>query len=136
MDMTHAMSMRSNFRNYTYIEDMKAEALITLCRGWKNIDADHPLCNPHGYISRCIWQSFVKLIKKEHDLRAVRDEYLIASGFDPSFDRQVTHEMDLATERQYSDALQPDESRSRKPAGKPGPVKRPRGRPAKPKAQE
>ncbi len=69
--MVENMALRPNFRNYSYIEEMKGDALERSVSSIKSFNP-HKSNNPFGWLSRTIWNAFIKRIgdeKKQHALK-------------------------------------------------------------------
>lgn len=76
-------SKKSNFANYSYIEDMKGYALLNICKIWASFNEEKSQ-NPFSYYTQCIKSSFVQFLNQEKKQRHVRDLLLIDQGLDPS----------------------------------------------------
>jgi DNA-directed RNA polymerase specialized sigma subunit len=79
MRLAIQLSNRSNFRGYSYREDMVSEALEHLCRGWKSFDPAKTT-NAFGYYTRVAWAAMVRVIKREGRHGQIRDQLLNAAG--------------------------------------------------------
>jgi hypothetical protein len=69
--MAENMALRPNFRNYSYIEEMKADGIERAVSSIKSFNP-HKSNNPFGWLSRTIWNAFIKRIgdeKKQHALK-------------------------------------------------------------------
>lgn len=66
LNIVDGIGSRPNFSNYTWLEEMKGDALIIALKAVYSYDIDHPKNNPFGYFSRTIWWSFLTTIKKEN----------------------------------------------------------------------
>jgi len=82
------------WRNYTWIEDMKTEAQLNLCRVCLKFDLakvpEGSYANPFAYLSQIISRIFLTVIEKEKKQGKIRDELIEMSGTDllPSNARQ------------------------------------------------
>lgn len=74
---------RGNFASYTYLEDMKMNALVNLCKTWSTFDADRS-SNPFAYYTQTIKNSFIQYLKIEKKQRTIRDKLLVDYGASPS----------------------------------------------------
>jgi len=82
-------SQKPNWRGYSYIEDMKAEAVLVLCINALKFDHTKG-SNPFGYYTQLTKNSFLTFLEKEKKQRTVKDAILIKNGFLPSFAGQVS----------------------------------------------
>lgn len=85
-------SSKASFRNYSYLEDMKAEALMALCNNALKFDADN-YSRPFSYFSKIIYFSFLTSLDKEKKVRNLRDKLMEAMEMTPSMTRQIENEM-------------------------------------------
>lgn len=74
--VAEGQASRPNFRNYTYIEEMKGEGIIAAVRAMNTFDP-HRLgrkgeVNPFGYISLCVWRAFLGHIAYEKKLQKAK----------------------------------------------------------------
>ena len=77
-------SQKGNFRNYTYLEDMKGQALLQMSQVALQFDESRG-SNPFAFYTQCIKNSFIKILKNERKVRDTRDELLISHGMNASF---------------------------------------------------
>lgn len=69
--MAEGLSHRYNFRNYTYIDEMKSDAIYMACRAIKNFDPEKST-NAFGYFTFVMWRAMtsrIKAEKKEHETK-------------------------------------------------------------------
>lgn len=78
---------KPNFANYTYREDMVAEAIVTLCEKWNQFDPERTQ-NPFAYFTQIIHNKFLQTLKKEKSQRNIRDALLVDSGMAASWNYQ------------------------------------------------
>lgn len=80
------------WRGYTWIEDMKAEAMLNLCKVALKFNlekaGDNP--NPFGYYTQVIKRVFLTFIEREKKQGKIKDEIIEMSDSEllPSFGRQ------------------------------------------------
>lgn len=61
------LALRDNFRNYSYIDEMKAEGRLVCIAALMNKKYDPwKYDNPFAYFTRVAWNGFVSVIKLEH----------------------------------------------------------------------
>ena len=91
MMLVDRYAQRANWRGYTYIEDMKSEALLSLLNGSLKFNPEKSK-NPFGYITQIVTHSFLTTLDKEKKVRRIRDDILEQYGLDPSNTRQIENE--------------------------------------------
>jgi DNA-directed RNA polymerase specialized sigma24 family protein len=74
---------RSNFSGYTYILDMQAYALLSLCKTWRGFDPNKG-SNPFAYYTQSIYHSFLQYLSNEKKHRQIRDKLIMEQGLNPS----------------------------------------------------
>lgn len=86
MMLTRKYANRPCFYNYTYREDMIAEALANLCQNALKFDPSRsPSPNPFAFYTSCINNSFLQFLNVEKRHRKIRDKMLVDIGENPSF---------------------------------------------------
>ena len=84
-------SMRSNWRGYTYVDEMRSHALLQLSQiGLQFNEAKSQ--NPFAYYTAAVTNSFTRVLNLEKRNQNIRDDLLQESGQLPSFSRQLEHE--------------------------------------------
>jgi len=91
MMLVDRYSQKANWRNYTYLDDMKGEALVSLCQNALKFNPEKSK-NPFGYYTQIVTHSFLTYLDKEKRVRKIRDDLLEQQGFNPSFTRQLENE--------------------------------------------
>ena len=91
MMLVDRYAQRANWRGYTYIEDMKSEALLSLLNGSLKFNPEKSK-NPFGYMTQIVTHSFLTTLDKEKKVRRIRDDILEQYGLDPSNTRQIENE--------------------------------------------
>lgn len=71
ISICEGLSFRSNYRNYTYREDMVSSAIMNCFRYWRNFDCDR-YDNPHAYFSFVASKAFHRYIKLEKKAQYVK----------------------------------------------------------------
>jgi hypothetical protein len=97
-------SMRSNWRGYTYIEEMRGQALLQLSQIGLQFD-ESKSDNPFAYYTAVLTNSFTRIVNIEKKNQLIRDDLLMESGQMPSFTRQLEHEYATIIERERASAL-------------------------------
>jgi len=84
-------SMRSNWRGYTYVDEMRGQALLQLSQIGLQFD-ENKSQNPFAYYTAAITNSFTRVLNVEKRNQNIRDDMLQEVGAMPSFSRQIKHE--------------------------------------------
>jgi len=85
---------RGNWRNYTYLDEMKGQALLQLSQVGLQFDesrSDSP--NPFSYFTTVLKSSFIRNLNLEKRNQDIRDDLLIMSGAMPSYTRQTENDI-------------------------------------------
>ena len=101
-------SMRSNWRGYTYLDEMRGQALLQLSQIGLQFD-ESKSDNPFAYYTAVLTNSFTRIVNIEKKNQVIRDDLLIETGQMPSFTRQLEHEYAIVVERERSAALKESE---------------------------
>jgi len=78
---------RSNWRGYTYNEEMRGQALLQLSQIGLQFDESKSQ-NPFAYYTAAITNSFTRVLNIEKKNQNIRDDILEANGMNPSWTRQ------------------------------------------------
>lgn len=85
-------SQRANWRGYTYIDEMRGQALLQLTQiGLQFNEAKSD--NPFAYYTAAVNNSFTRVLNIEKKNQGIRDDLLEKAGQAPSWTRQLEHEM-------------------------------------------
>ena len=90
MKLVDRYGHRGNWRGYTYIDEMKSQALLQLSQVGLQFDesrSENP--NPFAYYTQTITNSFMRILNIEKKNQNIRDDILIMNGATPSFTRQT-----------------------------------------------
>jgi hypothetical protein len=79
---------RSNWRYYTYNDEMRGAALVQLSQIGLQFD-ESKSANPFGYFTSALTNSFTRILNIEKKNQAIRDDILEMNGLTPSFSRQA-----------------------------------------------
>ena len=85
-------SQRSNWRGYTYIDEMRGQALLQLAQIGLQFNEDKS-DNPFAYYTTVVNNSFTRVLNIEKKNQGIRDDLLEKAGQAPSWTRQLAHEM-------------------------------------------
>ena len=78
---------RSNWRGYTYNEEMRGQALLQLSQIGLQFDESKSQ-NPFAYYTAAITNSFTRVLNIEKKNQNIRDDILEMNGLNPSWTRQ------------------------------------------------
>ena len=99
MLLVEKYSMRFNWRGYTYVDEMRSQALLQLSQIGLQFDESKSQ-NPFAYYTAAIDNSFTRILNIEKKNQMIRDDLLIEVGSNPSFTRQFEHEAMIRDERE------------------------------------
>ena len=92
-------AQRSNWRGYTYIDEMKGQAILQLSQIGLQFDESKSE-NPFAYYTAAVTNSFTRILNIEKKNQNIRDDMLEEAGLTPSSTRQYQHEFAEETARQ------------------------------------
>jgi len=92
-------AQRSNWRGYTYVEEMKGQAILQLSQIGLQFDESKSE-NPFAYYTAAVTNSFTRVLNIEKRSQNIRDDMLEQHGLTPSFTRQNQQEYAEETARQ------------------------------------
>lgn len=90
MKLVDRYGHRGNWRGYTYLEEMKLQALLQLSQvGLQFDESRSETPNPFAYYTQTITNSFMRILNIEKKNQNIRDDLLIMNGAAPSYTRQT-----------------------------------------------
>jgi hypothetical protein len=87
MKLCERYATRSNWRGYTYNEEMRGAALVQLTQIGLRFDESKSQ-NPFAYYTAAITNSFTHVLNSEKKNQNIRDDLLEQNGLNPSWTRQ------------------------------------------------
>jgi hypothetical protein len=87
MKLCERYATRSNWRGYTYNEEMRGQALLQLSQIGLQFDESKSQ-NPFAYYTAAITNSFTRILNIEKKNQSIRDDILELNGLNPSWTRQ------------------------------------------------
>ena len=87
MKLCERYATRSNWRGYTYNDEMKGQALLQLSQIGLQFD-ENKSQNPFAYYTAAITNSFTRVLNIEKKNQNTRDDLLQEAGLNPSWTRQ------------------------------------------------
>lgn len=92
--LVNKYSQRSNWRGYTYLDEMKGQSLLQLTSMGLQFN-EFKSDNPFAYYTSSINNSFTKVLNTEKRNQDIRDNILMQNGQTPSFSKQLEYENDF-----------------------------------------
>jgi hypothetical protein len=90
MLLVEKISKKGNWRNYTYLEDMKGDALRQLSQVGLQFDESRSRQpNPFAFYTTIVNNAFKRILNGERRMRDIRDDLIELKGELPSFTRQL-----------------------------------------------
>ena len=83
---------RSNWRGYTYNDEMQGQALLQLSQIGLQFN-ELKSQNPFAYYTAAVTNSFTRVLNIEKKMQNIRDDILEANGLTPSWTRQFANDM-------------------------------------------
>jgi hypothetical protein len=87
MKLCDRYATRSNWRGYTYNDEMRAQALLQLTQVGLQFDESKSQ-NPFAYYTAAITNSFIRVLNTEKRNQNIRDDILEMNNLNPSYTRQ------------------------------------------------
>lgn len=106
--MVNKYAQRGNWRGYTYLDEMKGQALLQLAMMGLQFD-EYKSDNPFSYYTASVSNSFTRVLNLEKKNQDLRDDLLIDSGASPSFSRQLAVEEEIRRLREDAQDSAKDE---------------------------
>jgi len=95
MKLCERYATRSNWRGYTYNEEMRGQALLQLSQIGLQFDESKSQ-NPFAYYTAAITNSFTRILNIEKKNQNIRDDILEMNGLNPSWTRQNSGKLGMA----------------------------------------
>jgi len=92
-------SSRSNWRGYTYVDEMRGQALLQLSMIGLQFD-ESKSSNPFAYYTAAITNSFTRILNVEKRVQNIRDDILEANNMSPSYTRQLNNDQAMRQARE------------------------------------
>ena len=89
--LSERYAQRSNWRGYTYIDEMKGQAILQLSQIGLQFDESKSE-NPFAYYTAAVTNSFTRILNIEKKSQNIRDDLLEEAGLTPSMTRQNQQE--------------------------------------------
>lgn len=92
MKLVERYSQRGNWRGYTYIDEMRSQALLQLSQVGLQFDESRGE-NPFAYFTVTVSNAFTRILNLEKKNQNIRDDLLIMHGVTPSMTRQIDNSL-------------------------------------------
>ena len=89
--LSERYAQRSNWRGYTYNDEMKGQAVLQLSQVGLQFDESKSE-NPFAYYTAAVTNSFTRILNIEKKSQNIRDDLLEEAGLTPSLTRQNSQE--------------------------------------------
>ena len=89
--LSERYAQRSNWRGYTYVDEMKGQAILQLSHIGLQFD-ESKSDNPFAYYTAAVTNSFTRILNLEKKSQNIRDDLLEEAGLTPSLTRQNSQE--------------------------------------------
>lgn len=99
--LSERYAQRSNWRGYTYVDEMRGQAILQLSQIGLQFDESKSE-NPFAYYTAAVTNSFTRVLNIEKKNQNIRDDMLEQNGLTPSMTRQNSAEFAEETARQAS----------------------------------
>ncbi len=86
MKLSEKYALKSNWRNYSYREEMQGQAVLQLCQVALQFDESKSQ-NPFAFLTQIAHNSFLRILNIEKKNQVLRDDLLIQAAMNPSFSR-------------------------------------------------
>jgi hypothetical protein len=97
--LSERYAQRSNWRGYTYVDEMKGQAILQLSQIGLQFDESKSE-NPFAYYTAAVTNSFTRILNTEKKNQNIRDDMLEENGLTPSTTRQTAQGYAAETARQ------------------------------------
>lgn len=92
MKLVERYSQRGNWRGYTYVDEMRSQALLQLSSVGLQFDESRS-DNPFAYYTVTVSNAFTRVLNLEKRNQNIRDDMLIMHGVSPSMTRQIDNSL-------------------------------------------
>lgn len=116
--MASKLAMKSCYRSYSYVQEMKQSAVLQLVMNGLQFD-EFRGNNPFAFYTTTLKHAFTRVLNLEKRHRDIRDDLLVMAGANPSHTRQFSNEQSQRPpEPAVKDVLTLPAKRGRKPKEK------------------
>lgn len=101
--LSERYSQRSNWRGYTYVDEMRSQALVQLSQIGLQFNESKSE-NPFAYYTAAITNSFTRILNIEKKNQNIRDDILEMNEMLPSYTRQAKNESETVSAKRKAAA--------------------------------
>lgn len=102
--LVNRYSQRSNWRGYSYVDEMRGQALLQLSSMGLQFN-EHKSANPFAYYTQVLSNAFTRIFNTEKNHQNIRDDLLERNGQTASFSRQLAIEEEMRRLREAHDTV-------------------------------
>lgn len=73
MSIAKGLSQKPNYSGYTWVEDMRAESILTCCKYLKNFDPEKSN-NPFAYVTQICARAFIAYLNKQKKHAKIKND--------------------------------------------------------------
>lgn len=107
LTLVDRLAKKSNFNGYSFLDEMKSEAIFHFTKYWKNIQEDK---NVFAYLTQIAKNAFITVIGLEYKHRQIRYDLAEQGGVEIGWDNEVyTTEPSLSSEQSEVVQVQPEQ---------------------------
>lgn len=92
MKLVERYSQKGNWRGYTYLDEMKSQALMQLVETALKFD-ESKSDNAFSYYTMIVTNCFRGTLNSEDKISTIKNKLMIDAGYNPSYNFQLDHEM-------------------------------------------
>lgn len=92
MLLVERYSLKPNWRNYSYLDEMKSHTLMQLSNVGLKFDETRSQ-NPFAYFTAIMSNGFTGILNNEKKIQNLRDDILLMHGHNPSNSKMLEHEL-------------------------------------------
>lgn len=101
MKLCDKYSTKGNIRGYTYLDEMKGQALLQLVLVGLQFDESQS-SNPFSYLTSTLNNAQLRVLNLEKRNQVMRDELLEINGLNPSYSRVAEYEHEHSYNREFN----------------------------------
>lgn len=101
MKLCDKYSTKGNIRSYTYLDEMKGQALLQLVLVGLQFDESYS-SNPFSYLTSTLNNALLRVLNLEKRNQVMRDELLEINGLNPSYSRVADYEHEHNYNREFN----------------------------------
>ena len=100
--LVNKIGNKGNFCRYTYLDEMKGEAVVQLCSSWNKFNPQKS-DNPFSFYTQITINAFLQVLNKEDKNHYIRDCEMVFQGLEPSFNHTERSKKYTENKKQLSE---------------------------------